>query len=115
MWKSFDKALRLASALARACVLLALLASSLLPRLASAQTEAGRGLGVVVRAGDGSRIKLYEKSYALVVGESEYRNGWHSLAGVKRDVEAVRAALEKHGFQVVVVENADSAQLENAY
>lgn len=111
-----DSAVKPPATLSRARVplLLALLLLSL-ARFAAAQPGAGRGLGIKLRTPDGTRVKLYEKSYALVIGESEYANGWRKLDGVKRDVEAVRAALEKHGFQVVVVENADSARLENAY
>lgn len=110
----FDRAGKFSATLLRARVPL-LLMLLFLARFAAAQPGAGRGLGIELRAPDGSRVKLYEKSYALVIGESEYANGWRRLDGVKRDVEAVRAALEKHGFQVVVVENADGARLENAY
>ncbi len=100
---------------ALATVFFALLLLLLLPAPAAAQPGAARGIGVDIRADDGSRVKLYDKSYALVVGVSDYTNGWRDLPGVRHDVVAVRAALEGHGFQVVVVEDADSGRLEKAY
>lgn len=75
-----------------------------------AQTQE-RGLNVSIRTEDGKEIKLYERSYALVVGVSEYTNGWPKLPGVKKDIEEVARALERHGFLVTKVENPDSAQL----
>jgi hypothetical protein len=116
MEKLFDRAARHFAARATACVL-ALLSLQPSPGHARAQeSRLGRGLGVVeIRAADGSRVRLYDHSYALLIGESEYANGWHKLDGVKRDVEAVRAALEGQGFQVTVVENADGARLESAF
>ncbi|HNJ41439.1 MAG TPA: SUMF1/EgtB/PvdO family nonheme iron enzyme, partial [Acidobacteriota bacterium] len=53
-------------------------------------------------------------SYALVIGASEYRNGWDRLPGVKQDVSAVKETLESQGFEVRVVldptrENFDRA------
>ncbi|MBN2890856.1 MAG: caspase family protein, partial [Bacteroidales bacterium] len=51
---------------------------------------------------------LYEYSYALVIGESEYTNGWQRLNGVKSDVPEIKRALEAQGFFVVVKENIKS-------
>jgi formylglycine-generating enzyme required for sulfatase activity/uncharacterized caspase-like protein len=47
-------------------------------------------------------VDLYGKSYALVVGASAYKH-WPRLPGVKKDVALVKAALEKHGFEVTTV------------
>lgn len=71
--------------------------------------------GLNIRAEDGKDIKLYDKSYALVVGVSDYTQGWPKLPGVKKDIEEVARALERHGFQVTKVENPDSAQLDKAF
>ena len=60
-------------------------------------------------------IKLYNKSYALIVGVSEYNNGWPKLYGVKKDVAAVQQALEKHGFTVETVMDPDDIELDRAY
>jgi formylglycine-generating enzyme required for sulfatase activity len=66
-----------------------------------------RGVGVRVKTSDGQtkEITLYRGSYALVIGNSVYSNGWDDLAGVKSDVTAVSEALTKHGFQVETAEN----------
>jgi Tfp pilus assembly protein PilF len=74
-----------------------------------------RGLGIYVKAEDGKSIKLYDKSYALVIGVSEYATGWPKLPGVKQDIEAVTRALEKQGFQVTLVRNPNSMQLDKAF
>jgi hypothetical protein len=101
------------------CVLFALLfalSRSSLPT-ATAQQGSQRGLRteIDIKTEDGQVIKLYDKSYALLIGVSEYTNGWPKLPGVRADIEAVRAALEKQGFQTVVVMNPTGAQLEEAY
>ena len=76
----------------------------------------GRGGGVRVARtnADGSKRegRLYEGSYALVIGNSEYSRGWDRLSGVKSDVVAVRDVLERHGFKVEVAENLTSEQFE---
>jgi hypothetical protein len=70
---------------------------------------------VNIRAEDGKEVRLYNKSFALVVGVSDYADGWPKLPGVKRDIEEVARALELHGFQVTKVENPDSTQLDKAF
>jgi formylglycine-generating enzyme required for sulfatase activity len=85
------------------------------PPSSARQTDA-RGLGVVhIRGEDGREVKLYERSFALVIGVSDYAAGWPKLPGVKRDIEEVSRALELHGFVVTKVENPDSAQLDKAF
>ncbi|MCA1632081.1 MAG: caspase family protein, partial [Acidobacteria bacterium] len=86
------------------------------PRSSSARQEDGRGLtSVRIRVEDGKELKLYEKSFALVIGVSDYTQGWPKLPGVKRDVEEVARALERHGFLVTKVENPDSTQLDKVF
>lgn len=46
--------------------------------------------------------EIYDKSYALVIGVSQYTN-WNSLPGVKIDVSLVSKALERQGFDVQIV------------
>jgi formylglycine-generating enzyme required for sulfatase activity len=71
--------------------------------------------GLNIRVEDGKDIKLYDKSYALVIGVNDYVAGWPKLPGVKKDIEEVARALELHGFQVTKVENPDSAQLDKSF
>ena len=92
----------------------AALALLLPPAPSSARQAEGRGM-VVARAEDGREVRLYERSYALVVGVSDYTAGWPKLPGVKEDIEAVSRALEHHGFLVTKVENPDSTQLDKSF
>ncbi|MDT5263228.1 MAG: hypothetical protein QOC61_2232 [Acidobacteriota bacterium] len=107
------------SKLLRASFILAVSACALaLPNApsVSAQQTDSRGLNIVnIRTEDGKEIKLYDRSYALVIGVSDYASGWPKLPGVKKDIEAVARALERQGFLVTVVENPDSAQLDKAF
>jgi formylglycine-generating enzyme required for sulfatase activity len=74
-----------------------------------------RGMKVVIRDHAGQQVGLYENSYALVIGVSDYTAGWPKLPGVKKDIAAVKESLEKHGFQVTVVENPNCERLKKAY
>ncbi|MCX6278123.1 MAG: SUMF1/EgtB/PvdO family nonheme iron enzyme [Bacteroidetes bacterium] len=60
-------------------------------------------------------VVLYQKSYALLIGVSDYSNGLKKLPGVKEDIEAVKDQLEKFGFLVTVVMNPDNTGLTNAF
>lgn len=44
--------------------------------------------------------ELYDHSYALLVGVSNYTTGWPALLGVLKDLQQVEVTLEKHGFVV---------------
>jgi len=79
--------------------------------------EANRGLiRVKNKAGTGvSNYQLYKKSYALIIGASNYRNGWPPLSGVKTDVRLVSSLLKKHGFQVTKLDDPNSKQLAQAF
>ena len=71
---------------------------------------------VEIKSSSGEIVGLYEESHALVIGVSNYTNGWPKLPGVRGDVSAVRNALENHGFEVQVVENpADYNALDEAF
>lgn len=73
-----------------------------------------RGL-VFIEDASGRQVSLYRESHALLIGVSQYTGGWPTLPGVKRDLKAVKAALEKHGFRVEVLDDPDQTKLENAY
>ena len=71
---------------------------------------------VEIKTQTGELVGLYEESHALVIGVSDYTNGWPKLPGVRKDVKAVTAALESHRFNVEVVENAkDYDALDDAF
>jgi len=64
---------------------------------------------------EGQQVVLYKESHALVIGVSNYTNGWPSLPGVQKDVEEVKTVLEAHGFNVVVKMDVDKIMLDQAF
>ena len=60
-------------------------------------------------------IALYNESYALVVGNGSYTNGWDPLDGVPEDVKEVATALEKHSFTVTLKTNLKKADFDAAF
>lgn len=76
-------------------VIIILLTSSQL----GAQT---RSIQVTVRTSAGKTLDLYRASYALVVGNGNYTEGWDPLPGAIRDVKEVAEVLERKGFEVTL-------------
>jgi len=73
--------------------LIALLA---FPGLVSAQSRGA----FVLDTGDGTeQVTLYGASYALVIGNDAYTNGWPRLANAGNDARAVARELELRGFE----------------
>ncbi len=60
-------------------------------------------------------IPLYNESYALIVGNGSYTNGWDSLDGLLRDVKDVATALEKHDFTVTLKTNLKKPDFEAVF
>ena len=53
--------------------------------------SSSRGISrVSIKTQGGDEVGLYEESHALVIGVSDYQNGWPRLNGVKEDVREVR-------------------------
>jgi hypothetical protein len=68
-----------------------------------------RGLSVV--GSNGIALTSFSNSYALVIGESRYTNGWPALPGVTGDTLAIKRLLEEQGFSVQILENVTSRDL----
>ena len=84
--------------------------------LNSSSWSADRGIvPIAVKDKSGKQIGLYKESHALVIGVSEYTNGWPRLPGVVEDIQAVKAVLEAQGFNVVVVQNPNRRQIDDAF
>jgi Caspase domain len=64
---------------------------------------------------DGKATPLYTQSHALLIGVSDYTEGWSDLPGVSRDMIKLRIALEEQDFQVTIVENPDSKGVKKAF
>ena len=79
-----------------------------------AQTSRGMKT-ITVHTKEGKAIELYKDSYALVVGNGNYANGWDPLEGALQDVQEVAATLEKHGFNVTLKTNLTKAKFDRAF
>jgi len=80
----------------------------------------GRGITVEIRASNdpnapvSESIKLYDNSYALVIGIDDYTAGWPKLRNAIADAQEIATELEKRGFLVTFKENLDSAGLQKS-
>ena len=74
-----------------------------------------RGMKISVRTNTGEEIELYKASYALIVGNGNYRNGWDPLPGATRDVQEVAEALKTHGFNVTLKTDLTKDKFEDAF
>ncbi len=80
-----------------------------------AEAKTMRGIGLEVKDSKGKQITSFSGSYALVIGVSNYRNGWPKLPGVLEDIKKVREVLQEKGFLIMTVIDPDSRQLEDAF
>lgn len=81
---------------------------------ASAELRSAR---VLVEHEDGRLVPTYTSSHALLIGASDYENeaAWYDLPGVQNDIEQIGKALaERHGFEVIAVDDPTKAELEKA-
>jgi hypothetical protein len=92
-------------------VLISLLVSAFIVSSAVAQ----RGIiPVPIKDTAGNQVGLYKGSYALLIGVSDYTEGWPDLPEVKEDLIAVGDALGQIGFQVYKSLNPKRTELEGA-
>jgi hypothetical protein len=81
---------------------------------------AGRGISVELRerpvagAPVAETVRLYERSYALVIGIDRYR-AWPRLSKAVADAGAVARALKTRGFEVTLLKNLKAEALETAF
>ncbi len=86
---------------------------------ATSAQSAGRGVSVKLKksekpgASSAGEVRLYNSSYALVIGIDDYTNGWPRLSGAVNDARVVAKELENHGFDVTLETNLDSEQLKD--
>ena len=69
---------------------------------------------IVLKDNEGKSYSLYKNSYALIIGVSNYTNGWPKLPGVVNDVEIIKNLLGKHGFQCQTMMDPDNLQFRKA-
>ena len=88
---------------------------SLLAFFIASPAIAQRGIvPVPIKDKAGNQVGLYKGSYALIIGVSDYTNGWPDLPEVKQDLIAVGNALEQLGFQVYKSLNPKRSELEGS-
>ena len=78
-------------------------------------SQTSRGMKIIVRTNTGEEIELYKASYALIVGNGNYRNGWDPLPGATRDVPEVAKALKTHDFNVTLKTDLTKDKFEDAF
>ena len=79
-------------------------------------SQIDRGMkAITVRTETGKEIELYKDSYALVIGNGNYTNGWNPLRGALQDVEEVAVALKKHSFTVTLKKDLTKPEFEDAF
>lgn len=54
---------------------------------------------------------FFKGSYALIIGASNYQNGWQRLGGVAEDVKAIDALLKDQGFETRLLPDPTISQL----
>ncbi|MBT7408362.1 MAG: SUMF1/EgtB/PvdO family nonheme iron enzyme [Methylococcales bacterium] len=72
-----------------------------------------RGLKISIKNPHGESIAMYDNSFALLIGASNYQH-WPQLPGVKKDITAIRKSLKKSGFTIEQVIDPDAAELKNS-
>ena len=79
-------------------------------------SQTDRGMKTLtVRTTAGKEIELYKGSYALVVGNGTYTNGWDPLEGALKDVKEVETVLKKHGFHVTLKTDLTKTEFDRAF
>ena len=78
-------------------------------------SQTGRGMKISVRTSAGEHIELYNASYALVIGNGNYTNGWDPLPGALQDVKEVAETLKTHGFNVTLKTELTSDEFNEAF
>ncbi|MFT7133358.1 MAG: hypothetical protein ACI81O_002074 [Cyclobacteriaceae bacterium] len=86
-----------------------------------ALSAAKRGISVNVKASEAANapttetVELYGRSYALVIGNDDYVNGWPKLSNAVKDAELITEALEARGFEVELHKNLNSDELNTVF
>ena len=77
--------------------------------------QTSRGMKISVRTSVGEHIELYNASYALVIGNGNYTNGWDPLPGALQDVKEVAEALKTHDFNVTLKTDLTTDEFNEAF
>lgn len=73
-----------------------------------------RGLKIMTK--DNETIEMpYANSYALLIGVSDYTNGWPDIESIPHELDKLAKALKEQGFKVTKVMNPAGQALFNSY
>ncbi|RKZ36635.1 MAG: hypothetical protein DRQ49_17630, partial [Gammaproteobacteria bacterium] len=76
----------------------------------------GRDPGGIASDAVGSRIlSSYSGSYALLIGESQYTNGWPNLETIPGELREVEKVLQSQGFKVEMSFNLNAEDLTKRF
>ncbi len=70
---------------------------------------------ITIRTQEGKEIELYKGSYALVIGNGSYTEGWPQLSSVRQEVDEVADVLEEHGFSVTLKKDLTKSEFEKTF
>lgn len=85
----------------------------LMPQFTSAEPR-GISLNMTSDKGVKQNVALYQGSYALLIGVSDYTAGWPDLESIPSELKEVAAKLEQQGFIVITVKNPSSSELSRS-
>lgn len=77
--------------------------------------DSQRGIKVAAKTVDPKQLPLYEGSYALLIGVSDYQGGWPDLKSIPGELDRVEKSLQRQGFHVRKIMNPDSKALSDAF
>ncbi len=82
---------------------------------AASAAAVDRGFRVMAEDGSEPAPYLYKGSYAFLVGNGRYTNGWEPLSGAVEDIDDVSRALRRHGFEISRYKNLTREQFDQAF
>ena len=84
--------------------------------VAAAAPRATKGVERIEIPDESGRLMtLYKGSYALLIGVSDYTNGWSDLESVPGELDRMEALLYRQGFKVEKHLNPNNTELRNAF
>lgn len=92
--------------------ILAFLASALCPSAEALEKRYLTAIGPqpVIRTPQGKEERLYDSSYALIIGNARYQH-WDSLRNIPAELDRVTEALRQNGFDVIRLDDMTSAEM----
>jgi len=78
------------------------------------QTIDTRGVNLIIKNSTGQTLTYYKNSYALVVGVSDYTNGWPDLPNAISDATKVGECLKGQGFKIESLFDPTKRELNKA-